>query len=576
METNIAKTFRWLVTNRQIPQFDYHTYELKFQTVFKVSMFSYQCCPCALEHEYVTYISNDGTINEEVYDRILHCIAQGKCSHVEECTENAITDSIVYAIHIAAAANKGRAFKNISWENHATIRTSLFHQTPYSIAFLKENMFLAKTFSNYSTDLLCCVTESRGEPYTVKFKETIFPEICIMNHNQHLLKKFYKVTGRSPSELIGLVILYRVSDMRDFVFEEVFQQRAVLSSEAVIHLCEVAFLYNEGKLLASILDNYVMQKEVNYHTKELKDRVTKMLKELSSVLKKRKSCERTISQHCCDLPPKRSSLSIELTLLTAIKRSMDSKFHSEIVSALKRTEQNLREIVNVDSVDAVHNLVLQDLMVAKTAVLRTILDLGVNINLTCSRGKTLLDKILENSFSSSSIFFISYRMAIELILYENPDVHAHETTIITAVNADTHELSMGNNLLSHISGIDYCMDAKQHGLFGHDGDNLALNFFGHLLVGCGFKFHSETFEIPEEFFDKEIIMKSNPDVLRYIIPNYREIPRSLQLLCRDSLRHHYKGRQIHAFAEGRNVPSRIRDFILLKPTLKTIQHLLDG
>ena len=478
METNIEKTFRWLVTDRQIPQFDYHTYELKFQTVFNVSMFSYQCCPCALEHEYVTYISNDGTINEEVYDRILHCITQGKCSHVEQCTENAITGSTVYAIHIAAAANKGSAFTNISWRSHAMIRTSLCHQTPYSIAFLKENLFLAKTFSKYSTDVLCCVTKARGEPYTVEFKETIFPEICILNHNQHLLKKFYKAIGRSPLELIGLVILYSVNDMRDFVFEEVFQQRTVLSPEAVIHLCEVAFLYNEGKLLASILDNYVMRKEVNQTRKELKHRVTKMLKELSSVLKKRKSCERTISQHCGDLPPKRSSLSIELTLLTAIMRSMDSKFHSEIVTVLKRTAQNLRGMENVNAVDAVHNLVLEDLMVAKTAVLRTILDLGVNINLTCPHGKTLLEKILEDR---SSIFFLSHRMAIELILYENPDVHAHAETIITAINADIHELLNENNAWRKISDMDYCMDAKQHGLFGHDGENLALNSIAHLF-----------------------------------------------------------------------------------------------
>ena len=110
------------------------------------------------------------------------------------------------------------------------------------------------------------------------------------------------------------------------------------------------------------------------------------------------------------------------------------------------------------------------------------------------------------------------------------------------------------------------MDGKQHGVFGHDGDTASLNSSVLLLVDCGFIFH-KTYELPEGVRDK-----LDSDVLRYIIPSYPDIPRSLQLLCRDSLRQHYKGRQIHAFAERRTIPPRIRDFILLKPSLKTIQH----
>ena len=38
---------------------------------------------CGYEHEYISYFSNSGVIDEEIYDRILQNIVAGKCPHVD-------------------------------------------------------------------------------------------------------------------------------------------------------------------------------------------------------------------------------------------------------------------------------------------------------------------------------------------------------------------------------------------------------------------------------------------------------------------------------------------------------------
>ena len=62
MEPN--QEFRNLVANEYMRDFDYGK-GFSFQTVFYKTAYSYCCCPCGYEHEYMDYISDTGEINEE-------------------------------------------------------------------------------------------------------------------------------------------------------------------------------------------------------------------------------------------------------------------------------------------------------------------------------------------------------------------------------------------------------------------------------------------------------------------------------------------------------------------------------
>ena len=451
---DIQETFRCLTTNTFIPKLEYTKYELRFQTVFKVSEFSYQCCPCALEHEFVTYISNDGTINKEVYDRILQCITEGKCPHVEYTMKDATAETKVYAYHIAAAVNTSQ----VPWANLNLLQSSLFLLTPYSIALLKQNVsFINLTPKDrrdgYPTlnELMLCYTESRKKPSIITFKPMMFSEMCVLTRNLHTLKTFDKLSPRPPwpsTELVALVLQHSFTDMRTAVLGEKWRHSLIFTGvDTAIRWCEVAFLYDDNLILAGILNNYDLHKEnPRIQFTQNKHQVTRTLHELSSLLK-RTSCESVVSKHCSDTCSKTSSLSIVLTALSAIMRSRDPKIHAEIAMALKRT-QNIGEMLNTNGV---HDIVLTDIKNGKIDVLRTMLDLGVDINGTVN-GKTLLNKILEVCRGGAEL---PQRMAVEMILYENPDVRMHSKAAVIAAESYIKLTPQRRGRISY--HIEYCI-----------------------------------------------------------------------------------------------------------------------
>ena len=73
------------------------------------------------------------------------------------------------------------------------------------------------------------------------------------------------------------------------------------------------------------------------------------------------------------------------------------------------------------------------------------------------------------------------------------------------------------------------------------------------------------------------LLESEPNNVSNILPDvkvyfnqYLETPRRLTHCCRDVLRKHFKGKQIHRFVVAADMPKPIQDFILLKPVLRCI------
>ena len=107
------------------------------------------------------------------------------------------------------------------------------------------------------------------------------------------------------------------------------------------------------------------------------------------------------------------------------------------------------------------------------------------------------------------------------------------------------------------------MDGQEHGLFGHDSqETFAFNFSVPLLMESGFPLSIEA----RGRLESENA-SLHPAENAYIV-DYLETPRTLKLCCRNTLRGHFKGRQLLRFVEQSKVPEKIRDFILLKALLK--------
>ena len=149
---------------------------------------------------------------------------------------------------------------------------------------------------------------------------------------------------------------------------------------------------------------------------------------------------------------------------------------------------------------------------------------------------------------------------IKVLKHENPDHETHKTAVIRGLWRDFAFLQAYDKTV--VKHGNYIVDAKQHGCYGYDDDdNFCLNFMGPFLMECGFP-----------VLRQSLIDSLNGDLhhsVRAYILKYIESPMSLKVICRDTLRLHFKGRLIHRFVEQSNLPRDIESFILLKSLLST-------
>ena len=213
-------------------------------------------------------------------------------------------------------------------------------------------------------------------------------------------------------------------------------------------------------------------------------------------------------------------------------------------------------------------------------LLKTMFNFGLDINSVDNEGTTLFTSLLQIENITA------YRDIFELAIFHNPDLSSHKSAISYGLKADLrlyeltlpvkefevnhHPLYMlykayGGSVDNQIRNYGYVMDAKLHGSFGHDAENSCFNFFVPFLMECGFQVSTEDNAALDSLTDGSL----HPDELEYI-KHYLASPRSLKQECRTALRRHYTGSQIHQFVELVTMPQQIKDYILLRPTLKIL------
>ena len=194
-QTKVGEILRALATNKYMPWLDYAQQTFGFQTLFYQSSYSYRCCTCAYEHEYVEYINENRVVNEEKYHKILANIQAGKCPHVENADDGFTSETQINAMHIAAALDTEIHINRICLES------TIFEQDPCGIAMLKNSIKFLKIYQEYFKE---CLRKGRSEwergsdlKYAVRFSENnehirfetlSRPEYCVKTKNGNLLK----------------------------------------------------------------------------------------------------------------------------------------------------------------------------------------------------------------------------------------------------------------------------------------------------------------------------------------------------------------------------------------------------
>ena len=141
----VKESFETLVRNGNQDNLDaYYKKEFAFDTVFSIYSYSYCCCPCAFEHEFVDYVTDDG-INETMFERIKGNIAIGKCEHLDGALTKYVHKTSVMGQHVAAACG-------FLPTEHREYETLIFRLRTYMIAIIKKHSLVAEKYIKYLYD----------------------------------------------------------------------------------------------------------------------------------------------------------------------------------------------------------------------------------------------------------------------------------------------------------------------------------------------------------------------------------------------------------------------------------------
>ena len=567
----VKKVFRNLVTNQYMDDLDYTGTIFSFQTVFHLdTVFSYCICTCGFEHEYLDYITESGTIDEDKYEKIVKCIIDGMCPHVSQRPKEFVKETKIYGIHIAAAVGTIEAVAN-SISRMPIRYGGLYHMDAFSLAILKNSrdyatMSILKKYFGQTEDYQITLTsaeKSCNNSDKIRLRTQGVLDFLAKKKNIKLLERyltsnysFLHMTLRASDEdVLRLCLQHKLDHVLGFKLDKSLDNFEDLGH--FLSFGDTLILYYDDakhfdKLLVSMKTLIAMEE----------DSYLKTNLNYKCYLFQSKKCEKVLIEHGCYTPniSKRMPVEEQVEILFDLLLEGQPVLKPAITEALAGIPNLCHTIKYHPMYD---RLMLMITGMKDPRVLITILGYEIDVD------TVLIDIIHMDAFShhlTDEIFTL--RQAVELYLYENPDTDINNHAVARGIKADKKIYNLKcNDWITdsdfHLTGV-YQMDGYKHSLFGHDErDTFALNFIVPLLLECGFP-------LPNKVQGKEVYeFQLHPNETEYI-KSYKSIPRSLKVCCRDSLRKHFKGRQIHKFVKHSSIPKSIKDFILLKPLLKTL------
>ena len=249
----LKSIIRNLATNVYMYDQDYVHYELSFNTLFYRTAYSYRCCTCAYEHEYLEYIEDDGSINEPLYEQVVANIINGECQHVGETPKEFLRETKVYGIHFAAARGTLDA---LTERNRKNYNTGLFRANLWTIAVARNNdcsmqilLDATKPEFVYRTMESMRVTKSVKHSKALNIRELSLLEQCVLNRSIPLVKRLFSLDTGVPTGLksgLRIVLENNLQDLQDTFLDyiHVCAERGKLVH--VISCAELAIVYNSS------------------------------------------------------------------------------------------------------------------------------------------------------------------------------------------------------------------------------------------------------------------------------------------------------------------------------------------
>ena len=499
-------TFRNLVKNHYMSDFNYADTAFSFRTVFELdTIFSYCLCRCGFDHEYLDYITDSGEIDENKFENIVKCVTDGHCPHVNDVPQDFVKETKVYGIHIAVAVGTREALAD-GLSKPLTSYGSLYHLDSYAIAILKNSndeetiSVVRKCFrekEDYQIDLVSA-EKSNDDPNVITFIKEKVLDFLSRKKNIKLLESCLNTPGDYKPLKIRMEDTFRHSLKHDF---EDIQERLTTDlshdtlHESINHADLWIIYYDQAKLLDRLLGSAKrpLDEETHYQFTGLN---------LICDLLRAEECQKMMLKHGFSPMVQNLSGQEKVEKLLILLFLSPAMLKDKIIPMLKQIP-NLRDTVKDETKEEQTWHYIQAYTTTNKnipEILRVILDCGVDLNVTDLYGccvtplTEILMKLIANYPMHDEIRdMLTIRQTIELYLFENLDTETNEDAVALGLNADERLNKVDSSNLVydinfHLTGT-FQMDGEMNSLFGHhDEDDFALNFNVPLFLESGFAF----------------------------------------------------------------------------------------
>ena len=460
-----------------------------------------------------------------MYGRVLQNILAGKCPHVDSVPEMYVTETGVFGIHIAAAIGKERL--NQQKIIHSLESTGLiFGLNAMTLGIIKckqNRLSLIRTgYVEQRVNQILLPSRSNDNENCIKVDDFSPFEFAVLKTNvryKDILGDLYSPSAQELTEVVEFSIKHDSMEIQDVLLEQLISrskssnvQERHSALELSKYTCKSAIVFNRPGILDKTL------KHMPKDTMDIAFKST--LGELCSCLR-RKGCSYIIDGYKIKVPSLKDVTTEEkLRANICTLWALDFNCSKEVKTVLQPLPHTT---LIQDWFEEIFRFSIQ------SNVVYTIFDTCLDIDNVGGTGMTPLEQILN---AASMGAYEGYRNIIELIISKNPCVNRNPSAVKKALDLDC-ALEMREFKFRDYLG-NYITDTKEHGVCGHSEDgNFALNFYGPLLIECGFPYKQKTIV-------KFLRYNFHPSEQAYL-RRCLDTPRSLKILCRDKIRDHFKG-----------------------------------
>ena len=542
-----------------------------------MTQYSYRCCSCSYEFEYLDFLSDTGEIKETMFENVLQSVTDGVCPHVDGTTKDHDKDTTIHGIHIAAALGTEDVLRRYGHDVHRTAPTGIFGISPCHIAILKGKPKSLQVM----LDMYPYTREDWTFPYwyrsaedenEIRFVESSFLQQCVRKNNTELLNTLNawaienSSTDMEVVNALKLALTHGHVECQDNLLQNV--EKCVYTCyrwcRYIIDCAVIAVIYDKPMVLENLL-NVITD---FYYTENYESELSRLCVRLP-----RPECRVILEAFDVFSEDSENAEKTFHSLVTTVYQYLDGD-SNKIETILKSIPGiEMEKIINCE--DEEGNTMLKKSLTYTMAytiygdpspnpkIVKLLLDLGADINKPFADGATPLQYLVRERDDQYPIYYENLRWAVELLLNENPNFEGEESNEEGLVSITKLALKIDEALISQpcsfVTNHPVTMTMSSSVITYSRHEEGALNFLLPLLVECGCPVNRA--DLVEA--DGENLAPVEYDYIQHVL----NTPRDLRLLCRDSLRNHFKGRMIREYVGMIHVPESIKDFILVKNEL---------